>query len=341
MRIATFNIESLDEPVAPRLPVLRPALERLAADILCLQEVNGQKVPGRRQRGLAALDEVLTGTSYEGFHRVSTHGHGRDGAADVHNLVTLSRFPILAHAQVLHDLVPPVELVPVTAEPVATSALPIRFERPILRVEIDCGSRQLHVINAHLRAPIASPIAGQKAGPFAWRSVRGWAEGYYHSGMKRIAQAFELRLLVDGIFDREPDACILIAGDFNAEANETPMRLLAGVAEDTGNADLARRALVVLDRGIEVSRRFSVVHHGRPQMLDHMLASHALLGAFRRIEVHNEALGDEAVGWASQVAAAGSYHAGLVATFALDAPEPVSDTRPRRIGRTDKLGPGN
>jgi hypothetical protein len=52
-------------------------------------------------------------------------------------------------------------------------------------------------------------------------------------------------------------------------------------------------------------------------MLDHMLASHALLASYRAIEVHNEALGDEAIGWASRVTAAGSYHAAIVATFAL------------------------
>ncbi len=316
MRIASFNVESLDLPVEARLPVLRPALERLEADILCLQEVNGQRVPGQKERALTALDAVLAGTRYASYHRVSTQGHGRNGAADVHNLVTLSRFAITAHAQVLHDLVPPVEIVAVTAQPAAPQAMPIRFERPLLHVEIATETGPLHVINVHLRAPIASPIPGQKAGPFTWKTVKGWAEGYYHSGVKRIAQAFELRLLVDRLLDADSGARILLAGDFNAEANETPMRLIAGVAEDTGNAELAWRSLVVLDRGIEASRRFSVVHHGRPQMLDHMLASHRLLGCFRGIEVHNEALGDEAVGWASQVAAAGSYHAAVVATFA-------------------------
>lgn len=315
MRIATFNVESLDEPVGSRLAVLRPALERLEADILCLQEVNGQRVPGRRERALTALDAVLVTTRYESYQRIFTRGHGRNGAADVHNLVMLSRFPIVGHGQVLHDLVPPIELAAVTADPPAAQAMPIRFERPLLHAEIDVGAFRLHVVNVHLRAPIASPVAGQKAGPFAWKSVKGWAEGYFHSGLKRIAQAFELRLLVDRIFAAEPHAHILVLGDFNAEANETPMRLVAGVAEDTGNADLAALSLVVLDRGIDPGRRYSVVHHGRPQMLDHMLASHALLGHFRGIEVHNEALGDEAVGWASQVAAAGSYHAPLVAIF--------------------------
>jgi hypothetical protein len=93
------------------------------------------------------------------------------------------------------------------------------------------------------------------------------------------------------------------------------VRLVIGASEDTGNAALAARALVVLDRSVEASRRFSVVHQGRPQMLDHMLASQRLTGRFRNMEVFNEALGDEALAWARGVGAAGSYHAGLVANF--------------------------
>ena len=50
MRLATFNLENLDLPPKAALPnetraeILRPALERLEADILCLQEINGQHV---------------------------------------------------------------------------------------------------------------------------------------------------------------------------------------------------------------------------------------------------------------------------------------------------------
>ena len=52
-------------------------------------------------------------------------------------------------------------------------------------------------------------------------------------------------------------------------------------------------------------------------MLDHMLASHALLGRFQSIEIHNEALGDEAIGYAKHIAPASSYHAPVLATFAI------------------------
>jgi predicted extracellular nuclease len=312
MRIATFNLESLDEPVAARAGLLPPALDQLEADILCLQEVNGQKVAGRRV--LSALETLLAGSHYAGFYRASTRAGA--GVADVHNLVTLSRFPIIEERQILHDLLPPLQAVPQTADPAVQAPVKIRFERPLLLTTHDIGDERLTVVNVHLRAGLASTISGGKLGPFVWKSVSAWAEGFFHSGLKRSGQALELRLLLDRLFPAEAEPLILVAGDFNAEDHETPLRLVTGAPEDTGNADLASRGMVVLDRALEASRRFSVVHQGRPQMLDHLLASHRLLGRFRGIEVQYEALGDEAVAYGKTFGTGASYHAAVVARFA-------------------------
>lgn len=320
MRIATFNVESLDLPVAPRASVLRPALERLRADILCLQEINGQRIAGQSGRSLEALERLIDGMAYAGYHRAASGGGHGGGVADVHNLVTLSRFRITASRRIHHDLLPPVACGLVTADP-RGEASPIRFERPMLVTEHEIGQATLTVINAHLRAPLASVVPGQKLAPFAWRSVGGWAEGYYVSALKRSGQALELRLLIDQLFDRDPEALIVTAGDFNAEDHETPVRIVAGAPEDTGNPLLSGRAMVVLDRGIEQSRRFSVLHHGRPQMVDHLLSSHRLFGHLRGVEVHNEALGDEAMGYSRGIEPAGSWHAPVVAEFDLDVPQ--------------------
>jgi len=52
LRIAAFNLENLDDKpgqrptLQERIDVMRPQLVRLNADILCLQEVNGQPLPG-------------------------------------------------------------------------------------------------------------------------------------------------------------------------------------------------------------------------------------------------------------------------------------------------------
>ena len=97
MRIATFNIENLDESEDDRNPsfevraaVLRPALERLDADILCLQEVHGQERPNQARRLLTLL-QLLEGTRYQAFKIASTHLEGAPDVYDKRNLVTLIR----------------------------------------------------------------------------------------------------------------------------------------------------------------------------------------------------------------------------------------------------------
>jgi exonuclease III len=53
LRIATFNLENLDDKpgqkptLDERIAVMRPQIVRLNADILCVQEVNGQEEPGQ------------------------------------------------------------------------------------------------------------------------------------------------------------------------------------------------------------------------------------------------------------------------------------------------------
>jgi endonuclease/exonuclease/phosphatase family metal-dependent hydrolase len=321
MRLATFNLESLDDSpkaradFAARTSVLRPALERLDADVLCLQEVNAQHVAGAHERRLAALDRLLAGTRYQDYHRAATGGHGGRALADVHNLVTLSRFPIVAQRQLLHERVAPPLHRGIGAAP-GSAPVPIEFDRPLLLTEIELpGAGTLAVVNVHLRAPLASPVAGQKRGPFAWRTVGGWAEGFYISTLKRAAQALELRLLVEELMARDPTALIAVAGDFNAEDFDATLRLAVAAEEDLGTSELAARSLVVLDRALPADRHWSVLHHARAQMLDHILASRSLYGHFRHIEVHNEGLGDEAVGYAKGLSSAASYHAPVVAGF--------------------------
>ncbi len=326
MRLATFNLESLDlgpkgggkahVDFATRVAVLRPALERLAADVLCLQEVNAQHVAGEHDRRLVALDQLLAGTRYAGYARAASSAPGGHGAADVHNLVTLSRFPIAATREVRHDLVAPPRHMSLTAEPGRGSEVPVTFDRPLLVTEVALpGGTTVTIVNVHLRAPLASPVAGQKTGPFAWRTASGWAEGFYLSALKREAQALELRLFVDAMLSADPARLVAVAGDFNAEDYGPTLRLVIAAEEDLGATELSAHSLIVLDRAISADRRWSVLHHGRAQMLDHILASRALYGHFRSIEVHNEGLGDEAVGYGKALHSAASYHAPVVAEF--------------------------
>jgi endonuclease/exonuclease/phosphatase family metal-dependent hydrolase len=326
IRIATFNLENLDDrrdtPLAGRLAVLRPQLARLDADVLCFQEVNAARERGTSQRSLKALDILLQGTPYEDYQRAVTHGTGVEGPRDVHNLVVLSKLAVKSVAQYHNDLVPVLEvpLAPdVTPDVTGPAMTTVRWDRPLLHTTLGLeDGRSLEIINLHLRAPSGSFIEGQKSGPFSWKTVPGWAEAFYLSSLKRSGQALEVRLLIDRLFEANAEALIMVCGDFNAEDFETPLRIIMASDEDTGNGALAARSLVALERGIPADRAFSVLHHGRPQLLDHMLVSRALAGTFRTIEIHNEALGDETVAYGRIDHPPESFHAPLVASFSID-----------------------
>ncbi|MFO1058894.1 MAG: endonuclease/exonuclease/phosphatase family protein [Dongiaceae bacterium] len=312
MRIATFNLENLDEgPELPRrLAVLRGQLERLAADILCLQEVNGQKPQAAAPRRLLVLDRLLEGTPYAAFARASTLSPDGD-PADVHNLVTLARWPIAEARQYRHELVAPPLYRPAAAEPPAGEARPVEWDRPLLHAAVALpGGRRLHVLNLHLRAPLAAPIPGGKQGQ-RWRAVAPWAEGLLLASIKRIGQAVEARLLVDRLLDAEPAALIVVAGDLNADSHEMPLRALLAETEDTANPELAGRQLHPAEADVPEARRFSVRHHGRRLVLDHLLVSAALRARLVSAAIDNAGLPDEA----EDAVPPGSFHAPVVAEF--------------------------
>lgn len=324
MRLATFNIESLDAPpraalpLAERMEILRPQLLRTKADVLCLQEVNSQRAPGDSERSLAALKALLAETPFANFEMVASHGPGTSVLSDVHNLVTLSRLPIMSHIELKHTLVKPPRHDAITAEPAGTMPETVVFERPALIAELELPSgRRLSVVNIHLRAPLASVVPGQKQSPFSWKTTQGWAEGYYVSSLKRNAQALEIRLALDAMFDADPHHLTAVCGDFNCQDHETPMRIVQASEDDTGNPHLTARSLIVADRSLPEDRRYSVIHNGRPQMLDHILVTRSLAGYLQDVQIHNEGLTDECAAAGLEHGIPGSSHAALIADFAI------------------------
>ena len=221
MKIATFNVENLDysssdrnPPLEQRAPILKAQLERLDADIICFQEVHGQELPDHTsdnpRRALSALEDILKNTKYARYSYVSTL-NADNIPFNERNLVILSSFPIQKSRQYRNELIQKLQYRKVTAIPSEDDAKNIIWERPILHAEIKISDNSiLHVINVHLKSRLSSNIEGQKKDRYTWRSASGWAEGYFLSSVKRVGQALEVRVLLDKIFDDDPEARIEI-----------------------------------------------------------------------------------------------------------------------------------
>ncbi|GAA0785879.1 endonuclease/exonuclease/phosphatase family protein [Roseibium denhamense] len=323
MRLATFNIESFGDDrldpdgLAPRISALRPQLLELDADILCLQEVNAQKPKGVKIRSFNALRHLLEDTPYATYHFASSLRPSGKGPGDRHNLVVLSKYPILSAESHYQTHAHPALWQPTTAIPMAKAAAPVTFERPVLKTVIDLGlPKPLHVFAVHLRAPIAAMIPGGKNADRTWRSISAWAEGYQLSVFQRTTQALELRLAVERLFDEDSDAQIVLAGDFNATGDTSTLRLLRADPDDTGSPALAHRRLYQLDAALAPEQRQTVLHRGKGQALDHILTSPSLTDKVQGVRVFNANLADEVLHDGGPDFA-GSFHAAMCADFDL------------------------
>lgn len=179
------------------------------------------------------------------------------------------------------------------------------------------NGQALHVLNVHLKSKLPTDVPGQKKNAFTWNSAVGWAEGAFLSAMKRFGQAVELRLVIDEIFDMEPGALIAVCGDFNAEEHDVELAAIRSNVENHGNEELAGRVMVLCENTVPLSSRYSLFHHGRGAMLDHVLVSRDLLAYYQGAEIHNEILHDESIAFATDVKYPESDHAPVVAEFSL------------------------
>ncbi|WP_425091535.1 endonuclease/exonuclease/phosphatase family protein [Tropicimonas sp. S265A] len=331
-RLATYNLENLEEDqdggsdptFAARAAVIRPALERLRADIICFQEINGQERPGAK-RDILALRELLTTTRYADHQLITTKTESGNEAYNERNLVTAlpPGWEVLDTQQINQDRME----APVFKRTVlpGEEAKPQRWERPLLYVQArPPGGTVLHILNVHFKSKLATRFAPLMEDRFTWNSASGWAEGFFLSSVKRVGAALEARLVIDDIFDTDPDARIVIAGDFNALSDEVPVMAVRGRVEETGNGALAGRVMIPLEDNVPESSRFTLYHHGHGEMIDHILASRNMLAAFSHTEIHNEILPDESIAFRGDADFPEPDHAPVVAAFHDDLWQAVS-----------------
>ncbi len=316
LRIATFNALDLGSRRAqgafPRdgahgadpdrlddlyLAATQRMLLRIRADVLVLQEVLDED----------ALTQVVRGTPYETFARTPLDP---DPEVERHQVI-LSRFPI--HEYHLHRQHSRLHWLPQGEG----NPLTVRWNRPIVEVSLELpGIGRTRLLGVHLKSKRPSEAPGLAPVPGGgWPSMAAHAEGSTLSSLKRVGQALELRRLVDGLFGRYRDARLVVLGDFNDTADSVPLSIIRGSYVEARNPLLWDQELYPVELSLPAEKQFTLLHDGKPQMIDHILISRALLAHFRSATVLNETLRDH---WAAPRAIEflpESDHAPVVAEF--------------------------
>jgi len=248
----------------------------------------------------------------------STTLKGKPDVERFRNLVTIVRpgYSFLEAREVLHEFAPPPQYNLVT-DANTDEVRDIKWDRPMLYCRVQAGDEELHVINVHYKSKRPTPISGQGPKNFMWATPAGWAEGFFLSSMKRVGAALETRIFVDKLLSDNIDAKIIILGDFNAEIYEVPMMTLRGEVADTGNPAHNALTLYPCEESVPKDARFTLYHHGRRNMLDHVLVSRAMITRYEGTEIHNEIVRDESIAFASDTKFPSSDHAPVVASFGM------------------------
>lgn len=276
LRLGTWNLENLFRPGegsgAPTTPEAYGAkLDRLATtiDALDLDAVAVQEVGS--PEALGDLRDRLTGRWRAETADPDTRGI-RCGA--------LSRLPVVAVAQVrdFPELVRPVQVDDAGASlaELGRPALRVRLELP------DPAGPVAHVdlVSVHLKSKLLSFPNGR----FSPRDEGERARYAVYALHRRAAEAAGVRDAATTLLDAPDAVPLLVAGDLNDEPTAATTQILLGPPGSeigTGGFDQPdhgdAQRLWNLAPLIPEDERYSRVYRGRRELIDHLLASHALV----------------------------------------------------------------
>ncbi|MEZ4410630.1 MAG: endonuclease/exonuclease/phosphatase family protein [Polyangiales bacterium] len=289
-----------------KLEAVATVVARMDADVVAFQEIEGAHV-------LDALRDLLP-----------QHGYlpAVAGVADARGIAcgVLSRFPITAvETHGAGELAFP-SFAEGDPRPF-TSRLSSR--RGVLEVDLTLpDGSALAVMVLHLKSARPIPKLDEAGDPIAEEGHYAAAEGAARSLVARMAEALFVRSRIDARLMRDSRAQLAVAGDFNDGPDSLVVRSIAGTVADPPrgrNTDLD--AVTALESGvlhhcaktIPQAARFTILHRGEAQQIDHVLVSRSLWRRFKTARALNEELRDSGVEGREDVS---SDHAALVAEFA-------------------------
>lgn len=283
MKIATFNLRNLfdegarqgyddktvvtKEFIDKQVTALQTTIRTVAPDILIAEEIGSEKV-------------------FQRVAEVDPNYHTFVARPDKRGIANGALFRVPTKSESLDDIVPGF---PAFAEgaPDTISASLKRY-RPFVILETEYDNKPLHIIGVHFKTSWPMPLrnAAGEGVPFENQTDAG--DGVIRALIYKLAQARHIRRLVDDIFLADPEAQIIVTGDFNTTENTEPLNIIMGAFFAQPETQLTNAC-----ERIPESKRYSFMGRGWKRLLDHMLVSASVRKKIINIEILNESLADQ------------------------------------------------
>lgn len=268
--LATYNLLDLfefDEAyVAGKVTALGPIVQALGADVIGFQEVASD----------AAFSRLLAASGYGG----ATVVHGTRDARGIGSTL-VSRVPVLEHEVLVTDELPFPVFFSNDAPPFG-KRLPLR--RGFISALVDAGDfGRVRVLVAHLKSGRGVPLKNEAGEPIVETTQAAFGECDLRALVWRSAEALFLRQAVDRAFARGDAQHVVVLGDMNDVSGSFPLRLIRGRGEQ-GLSDVGDT--------VAPDRRFSTLHRGQAEAIDHMLVSNEMFARLDSARFDNEGLLD-------------------------------------------------
>lgn len=282
MKIATYNTNFLfdegihnhsgkdwnytDELIAARIEYFAKLVPELDADVVLLEEIAAQSV----------IERIIAGSGIDYAYYLAT-----PDASGVGNAV------LYKDRGASTDSIPAISSLPVfVAGDVDTIGPRIWSRRDFVHLTTAYNGQPLHLLGIHIKSNflMAEKTASGEDQPM--ESQAALADGLIRSELFRFAQAKKVREVIDGIFASEPEAYIVVGGDFNAEETNSVYRMIRGLNKK------APTTLAATNQDISPDQRFSLLGSDRNWLVDHLLVSQNLAGSVVNAEILTDKISD-------------------------------------------------
>ena len=174
-----------------------------------------------------------------------------------------------------------------------------------MHAEIDAGDLGgVDVLVVHFKSGRGVPLRNAAGEPIAPVVSRDYGEATVRALVFRAAEALFVRGAVDDLL-ADPKKKVAVIGDFNDVIDSVPVRIVRG-----GGPMLLQSCTELVAK----EKRFTVLHNGNRNTIDHILVSPALRDRLKNAAILNEQLHDHDAGF-TDAPRADSDHALVVASF--------------------------